>query len=841
MPAWCDGLSLVLQLGILILAASLGGWVFRYWRLPSQLGELAAGVLLGPRILDGLTCSRPEGFACDGRNAVLVVVLTVLAFLVGLETDVRRLRRPLLAGGLTTGVAGLAAGLVAAGAVAFHLGGRLLGQSSNGLDGWGLAVLAAAAASASGSARVLARASRMESPEGRVVLLAAAIDGALAMLLLCTITADVGGPADALPLRFAQALAKTAACGLAIVAAIGVLARQASSRLAQDSVVPAVYGLALALTAGGLCVFLHLSPLLGAYAAGLAIATTELRHRMQERLEIFQAALVPACVTLFGTLVDPTLLLRPRVLLFALAFAAAALAAKAAAGACAARLARLNRIGCCRVAWALLPRGERTLLAAFGGLGAAGALSSEWLTALAVVWFAAGILGPWLAHRAFAAPGAGTQEGFPVSENVRVVFAFPSETVAGLVVGRLIELFEDEGYDINQFNRRDKLYQFARGTSVLGVQQAGAEVVFTCLAAQRDLVHTAMMEVEAGLEQCLRELRKPLDAAAMRRRIQEGRPREAAAATAHLREFLQVGAMAPRLQAPDKAGVVDELLDLLAAQGLLRDRAAAAAAVMERERSLSTGLENGIAIPHGRTDAVDRLVCAVGLKPGGLDFEALDGKPVRIVVLVLAPLRASAPQLQFISLIGQALDERGRAALMACDTPEDMHAVLTGAAAAGARGRRQPALSCLAWQSIALDMQAASKEEALDQLLALCARSGAVVAPDEARRDILDRERLSTTGIEHGLALPHVRTTAVDRIVCAFAISRKGVDFDALDGRPAHFFAMVLMPPSAGAEYTRLLGVLSRALDAAGQEALLAARSSRQVLAILTARGGDGA
>ena len=163
-----------------------------------------------------------------------------------------------------------------------------------------------------------------------------------------------------------------------------------------------------------------------------------------------------------------------------------------------------------------------------------------------------------------------------------------------------------------------------------------------------------------------------------------------------------------------------------------------------------------------------------------------------------------------------------------------MHAVLTGVPR---RNRQASALSALAWQSISLDLRAPTKEETLDQLLALCVRSGAVIAPDEARRAIFQREQQSATIIENGVALPHARTTAVDRMVCAFAISRNGVAFDATDDQPAHFLAMVLAPPSVTTEYTRLIGALARALDAEGRQALLAAKSSQEALGILTARG----
>jgi PTS system fructose-specific IIC component len=75
-------------------------------------------------------------------------------------------------------------------------------------------------------------------------------------------------------------------------------------------------------------------------------------------------------------------------------------------------------------------------------------------------------------------------------------------------------------------------------------------------------------------------------------------------------------------------------------------------------------------------------------------------------------------------------------------------------------------------------------------------------------------------------------------MVCAFGISRAGIDFGAMDGKPSHFFAMVLMPPNASTEYTRLIGALARALDTDGRAALLATRSSQDALAILTARCG---
>ena len=842
----------MLQLGLLILAARLGGALFRRWNLPTTLGSLAAGIVIGPHVLGGLLGSAAlvgvgAGAGADGRLAagglfgVVTLAMMVLLFLIGIETDVRLLRRHSLVAALV-GLGGTGAALLACIAVTLLFASGLPGRATSWWEPSMLFAAIAVAGSSIGSiARTLSDQRRIESPEGRVALSGAAIDNLLIVLLLSTVTGIAMSGGEPTQVLAAQLLLKTLAVGVT-VGAMSVAIAQAGRRFAaagSDANGAAVYCVAMALLAGGVFWFLDLSPLMGAYVVGLAFSVTEIRHHVQERLEFVHAAFVPPCFALVGALVNPALLIQPGMLLFVLVFVAAVLLAKGLGAGLPARLAGMNAIGCLRVGAATLPRGEMALAVVLAAL-AAGRLPPAMLAAVVALFAVAGVLAPVLTEQAFARGGVGTRNGFPVSEDVRVEFTFPSHSAAELVMGRLIEIFEDEGYYINLLHRREHLYQFTRDASAFSVQDPGTRIAFTCSPQDRELINTAMIEVAAGMEQSLREVRKPLDAVMLRQQLQADRGEGAEArvapppAAVALRSFLVAGAMQPRLQAADKAGIITELVELLCASGLVRDPAAARQAVLEREQSFSSGLEHGIAIPHARTDAVDRLVCAVGLKPEGVAFNALDGKPSRIIVLTLAPLHAAAPQLQFLAAISQTLGDQGRAALLACDTPDDMHAVLTGSPR---RNRQASALACLAWQSIALDLRARTKEEALDQLIALCARSGAVVAPDEARAAIFAREGKSATIIENGIALPHARTTATDRMVCAFGISRAGVVFDATDDQPAHFFAMVLAPPSATMAYTRLIGALARALDAEGRQALLAARSSQEALAILTARG----
>ena len=93
------------------------------------------------------------------------------------------------------------------------------------------------------------------------------------------------------------------------------------------------------------------------------------------------------------------------------------------------------------------------------------------------------------------------------------------------------------------------------------------------------------------------------------------------------------------MEADDKWEAIEELVDLLISthELSLTDRNDVVEAVSERERSLSTGLEHGIAVPSGEVDCVDDVVAALGTSQAGVPFESLDGKPARLIVLIVIP------------------------------------------------------------------------------------------------------------------------------------------------------------------------------------------------------------
>ena len=114
------------------------------------------------------------------------------------------------------------------------------------------------------------------------------------------------------------------------------------------------------------------------------------------------------------------------------------------------------------------------------------------------------------------------------------------------------------------------------------------------------------------------------------------------------------------LKGKEKKEIIKELIDVLVQSRKIKekDKEEVFKSVMEREKLGSTGVGLGIAIPHGRTAAVDKLVGVLGISPEGVEFETLDGEPVHFVFLILSPLEATSDYLRAISRVARMFKDK---------------------------------------------------------------------------------------------------------------------------------------------------------------------------------------
>ena len=149
-----------------------------------------------------------------------------------------------------------------------------------------------------------------------------------------------------------------------------------------------------------------------------------------------------------------------------------------------------------------------------------------------------------------------------------------------------------------------------------------------------------------------------------------------------LSELLEPAAVRPRLKATTKRDAVAELVELMESahgidsQGEILDR------VLRREAMMSTGIGNGVAIPHGKARAVDRMLAACAVSSDGVDFEAVDGEPASLFILLVSPESVGAPHVKVLANISRLLKEESvRRSLREAETSDAFLAVIRAAEA----------------------------------------------------------------------------------------------------------------------------------------------------------------
>ena len=149
-----------------------------------------------------------------------------------------------------------------------------------------------------------------------------------------------------------------------------------------------------------------------------------------------------------------------------------------------------------------------------------------------------------------------------------------------------------------------------------------------------------------------------------------------------LTELLNPQAVSTRLRASTKREVIAELVDVLEAAHGIESHGEILLRVMHREEGQTTGIGNGVAIPHGKARAVNRMVAACGVSPTGVDFESVDGEPVTLFVLLAAPESVGSLQVKVLANISRVLKEESvRQSLREAGSPSEFIDALKAAEA----------------------------------------------------------------------------------------------------------------------------------------------------------------
>ncbi|NLE29798.1 MAG: PTS sugar transporter subunit IIA [Phycisphaerae bacterium] len=120
-----------------------------------------------------------------------------------------------------------------------------------------------------------------------------------------------------------------------------------------------------------------------------------------------------------------------------------------------------------------------------------------------------------------------------------------------------------------------------------------------------------------------------------------------------LSEVITIDLIKVPLTAEDKFAAIEELVDVVGSAKLVGDIESLRRAVLDRETTRSTGIGHGLAIPHGKSPGVHRLIAAVGKPKIPIDFESVDHKPVNLIVLLASPMDQTGPHIQALARISR--------------------------------------------------------------------------------------------------------------------------------------------------------------------------------------------
>jgi fructose-specific phosphotransferase system IIA component len=135
---------------------------------------------------------------------------------------------------------------------------------------------------------------------------------------------------------------------------------------------------------------------------------------------------------------------------------------------------------------------------------------------------------------------------------------------------------------------------------------------------------------------------------------------------------------------------------------------------------------------------------------------------------------------------------------------------------------------------ISFELKEESKNEVISELVDLASKSKLVKDGSELLKDILEREKLVTTGVGYGVAFPHAKSKAVKGIVIAFGRSKKGVDFDSMDKKPVHLFFLIAAPEDAIGAHLNVMARLSYLMKSEkNRDKLMKSKSPKELLEIL--------
>ncbi|MCK9168926.1 MAG: fructose PTS transporter subunit IIA [Treponema sp.] len=669
--------SLVFQLAVIIFAVRIVGKLAVKIGIPSVLGELVAGIIIGPYALGGIALpgfahgifplNSPSLAVSPELYALSSLASIILLFSSGIETDLTLFLKYSVTGGVI-GFGGVA--------VSFLFGDfcsmLMLGAGFMDVRSLFLGIMSTAT-SVGITARILSDKKKMDSPEGVTILAAAVFDDVLGIVLLAVvmgIVSAISGGATISGTKIEMIAFKAFSIWLVFTALCIIFSKYIARfvKLFGGTYDFTIASLGVALILAGVFEKQGLAMIIGAYTTGLALSGTEIAPVIQERIHGLYKFFVPIFFAVMGMSVNLGALMNKEVLIFGAVYTAAAIIAKIIGCGGPSLALGFNLKGALRIGMGMIPRGEVALIIAGIGL-TAGIVNQELFGVVILMTLVTTIFAPPLLSVTLKIKGRGTRKEIKTAEAQQFVWDFKDAEIADLVIDMFLQDLRSEGFYVQMMNISDGLSQARRGNISLSITETDSIVTIETDKEDMGFVKAEIYEVLLCLNKSLQTLEALHAAGSFQTSLISGENRFEPA----LMKLLNKNAICCDLKGETKKDILDELVTLLEKTGRITDHNLVLSDVLAREDIMSTGLEKGIAIPHAKTDGVKDICIAIGIKKEGIDFSPLDGEPSKVFIIIVSPKKGESPQMQIISAVSSILRKKNAyEKILAARTPDEV-------------------------------------------------------------------------------------------------------------------------------------------------------------------------
>ncbi|MDF7823172.1 cation:proton antiporter [Pontiellaceae bacterium B12227] len=526
-------MHLILQLAVIIVAAKIGGYIFqKFLKMPSVLGELASGMVIGPYALGKLIdiptlgllfpLNTVHDFAASPQlYGIATLASIILLFLAGLETDLAAFIRYSVVGSFV-GLGGLVAAFVIGDLVAVMWPG-------NGIDSFMdpaalfLGVISVAT-SVGITARILAEKRKMASPEGVTILAGAVFDDVFGIITLAIVmgmakvSAGEGvawGPICMIALKAIGFFVVVTALGLIFSRKITALIKRFKSK---DMIVAVCFGLALLLAS--LAEMAGLAMIIGAYIMGLALSRTDLAHEIEHHLEGVYNILVPIFFCVMGMMVD-FIAMKP-VLAFGAVYSILAVFSKVVGCGVPAFMMKFNLRGSLRIGLGMLPRGEVALIVAGIGL-AGGVIGPEMFGVAIMMTVITTMLAPPLLVKSFEGGSGLRTEMAGGEEDIEVIeLEFPSYDITEFLLNRFVRALQAEEFFVHHLHTEQPTYRVLKDDIAFTLVEEDNKLIINVPHANQHVARMILLEELLSLTDLLESTKQMKDVDKMGTDLMQG-------------------------------------------------------------------------------------------------------------------------------------------------------------------------------------------------------------------------------------------------------------------------------------------------------------------------------